>query len=156
MAILVSTVTAASLASGCTLPERPPPDAGVAGPEWQTVVRYGRGVSSAIAQARLTDIAVVGNQGYDRLVVRFEGNRPGYRVAYDGDDPSTLTVTLHDARDSAARPTADLPAIREVHPSSTEDGDVVAALKLSAAHLPFRVGLSIGTFYVDVVRPSRP
>lgn len=152
-AVAVSVLAAVFVAAGCAWPGRPPADEGVGGSEWQVVARFSPGAATATAQAELTEIVLDERQDYDRLLVRFQGDRPGYRVAYR-DDGSTLAVTFRNARDSAPRPAANLPAIQKIGPSSIENGAVVTVVTLSATRLPFRVGLSIGSFYVDVAHPG--
>ncbi|MCM4083867.1 hypothetical protein [Paractinoplanes hotanensis] len=152
-AVVASVFAVVFVAAGCAWPDRPPADEGVVGSEWQIVARSSPGAATATARAELTEIVLDERQDYDRLLVRFQGNRPGYRVAYR-DDGRTLALTFRNARDSAQRPTANLPAIQEVSPSSTENGATATVVTLSAARLPFRVGLSIGSFYVDVAHPG--
>ena len=138
-------------------------DSAVTGPEWKVTPRQGVGEATAVAPARLTGIAVEEEDGYDRVLFRYVGSRPGYLVAYDAaagpGQPSTLRVTLDQmtARDGS-RLAPGLPSVREVHQRQgagviVESTVGVVAPQDSVA-APFRVGLSTGGFYVDIAHPG--
>ncbi len=153
-AILVVVLSASGLTAGCTSPDHATAMR-VSGPEWQTVLRSGTGVASAKAPAQLIDVFADEHPGFDRLVFRFDGNRPGYRVEYGDNGGQRLTVILYATQDPAPgnlKPS--LSAIHEVHRSPAADGGARTTVTVSAERLPFRVGLSVGVFYVDVAHTS--
>jgi hypothetical protein len=109
----------------------------------------------------LTGVSVEPHDAYDRVVFAFDGDRPGYRIAYEdrGDGP-VLKVTISHVRESTEQrlsPKAE--AVAEVirHPSRGLAIDTVIELADGTAgtRLPFRVGLDVGEFYVDVGHPQQ-
>ena len=93
---------------------------------------------------------------YDRVVFAFDGDRPGYRVAYeDRAAGPILRVTItHVRSESEQRLTPEAEAVTEVirHPAQGLVIDAVIEFADGGANvcLPFRVGLDVGEFYVDV------
>jgi hypothetical protein len=154
-----------ALAGGCAVTATRPTadDDAVSGPAWKTSARRGVGAATAAAPARLVGVAAEDHQRYDRIVFSFDGERPGYRVAYSpppgpGAGPR-LRITLDRASsDRERRLTPRLPAVREVHqrPDAGRVVETIVSVAASGAddRLPFRVGLSVGGFYVDIAHPD--
>lgn len=128
------------------------------GRQWRVEPRYGHGSATAVEPARLDGVAVEEHSGFDRVLFRFDGSLPGYRVAHRAAEVPTLTIDLQHVVDGAARHLdPELPAIRQVDQSLSPAGTVHVAVRLAqdvAARLPFRVGLLVGAFYVDVAHPD--
>jgi hypothetical protein len=158
VAILASGVTVAATACSAALP--PPASDDVSGPEWRTDVRRSPGAATQTSPAALTEVSVRSYDSYDRVVFAFAGDRPGYRVSYDrGAAGPVLRVTIVHAQDlTEQRLTPQAEAVAEVvqHPASDLVIDTVIELAdaTAGARPPFRVGLDVGVFYVDVSHPS--
>ena len=90
--------------SACRPAQQPPAVDDVAGPGWGTEVRHGPGAAGEAAPAALTGVSAHEYDAYDRVVFDFDGNRPGYRVAYeDRAGGSALIVTITHIKGSAQR-----------------------------------------------------
>ena len=114
---------------------------------------------------RWTAVAVlalgVAISAYDRVVFAFDGDRPGYRVAYDdraGDEVLTVTIS-HVKGPREQRLTPHTEAVTEIvqHPDRNLVTEIVIELTDGAAGARpvFRVGLDVGSFYVDIGHPDR-
>ncbi|WP_127508321.1 hypothetical protein [Actinoplanes solisilvae] len=145
-------LAASAFAAGCsTLPAQAERDESF-GPEWGTAQRHGSGAADD-TPADLTASTVEEHETYDRLVLSFRGARPGYTVRYS--DATTLLVTLRDVRDGrGGTETPRLRAVDEVRRAPSAAGMSRTSMILSEADLPFRVGLDVGVFYVDVAHPG--
>ncbi|MEU8230459.1 hypothetical protein AB0C12_12770 [Actinoplanes sp. NPDC048967] len=101
------------------------------------------------------------HDAYDRVVFAYDGDRPGYRVAYDDRaDDRILTVTINHvegSREQRLTPQTEAVAAIIQHPDRGLVTDVVIELAGEAAdvRLAFRVGLDVGTFYVDISHPDQ-
>ncbi|SNY25632.1 hypothetical protein [Paractinoplanes atraurantiacus] len=151
----LSVAVAATVTAGCTAPGAVREGDPVAGPEWNTSLRYGPGSAGDARPASLSAVTVQEHPLFDRLLFSYGGSRPGYRVSYRGADGRTLTVTLKDIHgDAGDGARAQLPAIREVRSADAADGVIRTSVTVAEAGLPFRVGLDVGSFYVDVAHPG--
>ncbi|PRY20157.1 hypothetical protein CLV70_12538 [Pseudosporangium ferrugineum] len=148
--------------AGCAAsPERADED--VAGPQWQLIPRRAPGAADATHPARLTGVRAEDQDGFDRLTFTYAGERPGYLVAYAGSDAdgrTTLRVILEHVTGRTSRDlTPDLQAIRGVRQRPADDQTIETTVRVTDAGrgkgVPFRVGLSIGGFYVDVAHPDQ-
>jgi hypothetical protein len=160
-AVAISGLLLTAMASGCAVTSVRPPDddMAVTGPAWKTTVRRGPGAATAADPARLTGVAVEDHERYDRVVFTFDGERPGYQVAYgspaDQDGDPVLRITLTQAHSEDERHLSpELPTVREVRQSQGTAGVVETVVIVAARTDPdaarFRVGLSVGEFYVDL------
>jgi hypothetical protein len=138
----------------------PPPDSDdTAGPEWRTDVRRSPGAATRVSPAVLTGVSVEPHNAYDRVVFAFDGDRPGYRVAYeDRADGPVLRVTINHVQEPTEQrlsPQAEVVAEVIRHPSDDLVIDAVIELAdgTTDTRPPFRVGLDVGEFYVDVGHP---
>ncbi|WP_212990816.1 hypothetical protein [Actinoplanes auranticolor] len=101
------------------------------------------------------------HDAYDRVVFAFDGDRPGYRVAYDDRaDDEVLTVRFnHVEGPREQRLTPHTEAVTEIvqHPDRGLVTEIVIELTDGAADVRpvFRVGLDVGSFYVDIGHPDR-
>ena len=155
--LVVLLMVSASLA-GCT--PAAGDDEAVTGAEWKTTVRRAVGAASAADPSRLTGVTAEDHGGYDRIVFTFDGERPGYRAGYAGTGGDQLSIVLSHTTSPAARQVSpELAVVAEVRHRPTADGTVDATVRLetgdAVTRLPFRVGLAVGEFYVDVAHPDR-
>lgn len=149
-----------ALTAGCVAvaPRAAAVDDAVGGPEWKTSARRGVGAATASDPARLTGVAAEDHERYDRVTFTFEGRRPGYHVMYGrGAGPRLRIILDQVVSGTERRLTPRMPAVREVEQrldagSVTET--VVTVVDSGTDPLPFRVGLSVGTFYVDIAHSS--
>jgi hypothetical protein len=131
-----------------------------AGPEWRTDPRYGVGAATGAAPADLAGVGVEQHRGFDRVVLHFGGNLPGYRVAYratgDADAPALRILLEHVRGGGERRLRPELPAVHELRraPAVAGTARTMVMLPAGADRLPFRVGFADGTFYVDVAHPA--
>lgn len=135
----------------------PPPDLeDVAGPEWRTEVRRSPGSATPNSPAALTGVSMQSHDAYDRVIFAFDGDRPGYLVAYEERAGGTvLRVTIDHARDPTdqrLRPEAEV--VAEVIQRRSRDLVIDTVIELAdttaGTRPPFRVGLDVGEFYVDI------
>lgn len=136
------------------------PDEPVGGPEWRTSPRTGIGAATSTETAALAGVEAEQRAGFDRLTIRFDGPLPGYRVGYGSAagpaDGKVLTIMLRHVQGAGTRLLrSSLPAIDQVRRVPSGDDAVRVTVTLSSgARLPFRVGISLGAFYVDVAHPG--
>lgn len=152
-------VSTTVLMSGCgAVP--PPGSDGVTGPEWRTEVRRSPGAATKTSPAVLTDVSIQAHDAYDRVVFSFDGDRPGYRIAYDQAGSTVLRVTITHIQDPTERRLEpETEAVAEViqHAAHNQviDTEVELAGVTAGTRPPFRVGLDVGKFYVDVAHPEQ-
>lgn len=151
--LLLTTLTAAC---GVAAAE-PRPGETVDGPEWKSTLRMGVGAATTADPALLRDVIAEEHGAYDRVIFTFEGERPGYRVGYDAHGDGLRIELTHARLDGERRETPRLAAVDEINVAPVAEGrvDTVVSLHTDAEHrLPFRIGLSIGAFYVDIAHPA--
>ncbi|GAB1692934.1 hypothetical protein [Krasilnikovia sp. M28-CT-15] len=160
-AIAAGVILLTALTAGCvvTSVRSAGDDSSITGPEWKTTARRGAGAATAAAPAQLTGVAVEDHERYDRVVFTFDGERPGYRVGYGspagqaGDPRLVVTLSNTESR-SERRLEPHLPTVRGVHQLPAAAGVVDTVVTLDAGtgsdRVSFRVGLSVGQFYVDL------
>lgn len=132
----------------------------VAGPAWRTEARRGPGAATQTSPAVLTCVSIQVHDAYDRVVFDFDGNRPGYWVAYEDRVGGLVLRVMIDHIDSrdGRRLTPEAEAVREVvqHPARDLVMDTVMGIAAgkAGARQPFRVGLDVGEFYIDISHPD--
>lgn len=152
---LIALLAVPALAAGCTATRVEADDEKGFGPEWDVVQRYGSGAADEEAPARLVPFTVEEHQTYDRVVLAYDGSRPGYRVQYGDASEETLVIALRGVRvDSGSRDAPRSPAISGIRQAPAVDGVSRTSVAVAEPGLPFRVGLGIGTFYVDIAHPG--
>jgi hypothetical protein len=156
-AVVVLALGVAVAASACRAAVPPPSSDEVAGPEWRTDVRRSPGAATRTSPAALTGVSVQPYHSYDRVVFTFAGDRPGYRVTYEERATGlVLKVTIiHVQGPAGQRLVPEAEAVSEVIQPSAGDLIIDAVVKIAdgaAADVrpPFRVGLDVGKFYVDI------
>lgn len=158
--VAILTLGVAAPMSACHPAEQPSRGDDVAGPGWSTEVRRSPGAATQAVPAALTGLSIHDYDVYDRVVFDFDGGRPGYRVAYeDRAGRSVLRVTITHIAGSADRRLApEDEAVREVIQHPAQDLVIETVVELAAGEadgrLPFRVGLDVGEFYVDISHPN--
>jgi hypothetical protein len=135
-------------------------DETVDGPEWRTAVRGAVGAATRAAPARLTGMDVQERAGFDRIVIAFDGPLPGSRVSYTPAAAAGYELTIRLEHVRAAGPGAidcGLPAIAAVHRAPPDNDRVLTRVTVAGGtRLPFRIGITLGSFYVDVAQPGPP
>ncbi|MEU4245652.1 hypothetical protein [Actinoplanes sp. NPDC026619] len=149
--LLVMAVTAA-----CAVAARDEQDETAAGPEWRIGPRSGVGAATQTDPARLTGIHVEKHGEFDRITIGFDGRLPGYRVSYGSASPDVLVIVLRHVDGAKAQTLdVDLPAVGQVRREDPDAEAVRTTVTMSSAgRLPFRIGFSLDSFYVDVAHPG--
>jgi hypothetical protein len=123
-------------------------------------VRRSPGAATRTSPAALTGVSVQPYDSYDRVVFTFAGDRPGYRASYvTRATGPVLRVTIFHVQDpTGQRLTPEAEAVAEVVQHPADDLVIDTMIELAddtaGARPPFRVGLDVGEFYVDVSHPS--
>jgi hypothetical protein len=146
--------------TACHVVTPPPEPVDAAGPEWRTEVRRSPGSATPNSPAALTGVAMQSHDAYDRVTFSYDGDRPGYLVAYeDRAGGPILRVTIDHVRDPTdQRLTPEAEVVAEVIQQASRDLVIDTVIELadasSGTRPPFRVGLDVGRFYVDIGHPE--